>query len=167
MSGADWAILVVVLVLFILSIFFAAAETAFVRMNRIRAIALEEEGNKRAHRLVVMLEHPEQTLNVVLLMVLVSQLTSATLIGVLLEGTAGTLGVVIGIVLQIVLFFVIQEIPLSVCGPIQKGPRMTRIADIQTPAGRKERGDDCRREGSFLRKVRELLIEQPHEFRLI
>jgi CBS domain containing-hemolysin-like protein len=109
-SGADWAIIAVVLVLFILSIFFAAAETAFVRMNRIRAIALEEEGNKRAHRLVVMLEHPEQTLNVVLLMVLVSQLTSATLIGVLLEGSAGTLGVVIGIVLQIVLFFVIGEV---------------------------------------------------------
>ena len=57
-----------------------------------------------------MLERPEQTLNVVLLMVLVSQLTSATLIGVLLEGTAGTLGVVLGIVLQIVLFFVIGEV---------------------------------------------------------
>ena len=110
MGGADWAIIVVVLFLFILSIFFAASETAFVRMSRIRAIALEEEGNKRAHRLVVMLEHPEQTLNVVLLMVLVSQLTSATLIGVLLEGTAGTLGVVLGIVLQIVLFFVIGEV---------------------------------------------------------
>ena len=110
MSGADWAIIAVVLVLFIMSIFFAASETAFVRMSRIRAIALEEEGNKRAHRLVVMLERPEQTLNVVLLVVLVSQLTSATLIGVLLEGTAGTLGVVIGIVLQIVLFFVIGEV---------------------------------------------------------
>jgi magnesium and cobalt exporter, CNNM family len=110
MNGADWAIIAVVFALFVLSTFFAASETAFVRMSRIRAIALEEEGNKRAHRLVVMLEHPEQTLNVVLLLVLVSQLTSATLIGVLLEGTAGTLGVVIGIVLQIVLFFVIGEV---------------------------------------------------------
>jgi len=110
MSGSDWAIIVVVLALFILSIFFAASETAFVRMSRIRAIALEEEGNKRAKRLVTMLERPEQTLNVVLLVVLVSQLTSATLIGVLLEGTAGTLGVVLGIVLQIVLFFVIGEV---------------------------------------------------------
>ena len=110
MSGAEWAIIVAVAVLFILSIFFAASETAFVRMSRIRAIALEEEGNKRAGRLVRMLERPEQTLNVVLLVVLVSQLTSATLIGVLLEGTAGTLGVVLGIVLQIVLFFVIGEV---------------------------------------------------------
>src|SRR4051812_33794737 len=79
-------------------------------MSRIRAIALEEEGNKRAGRLVSMLERPEQTLNVVLLMVLIAQLTSATLIGVLLEGTAGTLGVVLGIVLQIFLFFVIGEV---------------------------------------------------------
>ena len=110
MSGADWAILAVVVVLFVLSIFFAASETAFTRMNRIRAIALAEDGDKRAGRLASMLEHPERTLNVVLLMVLVAQLTSATLIGVLLEGSAGALGVVIGIVLQIVLFFVIGEV---------------------------------------------------------
>ena len=110
MSGADWAIVVVVIVLFVLSIFFAASETAFTRMSRIRAIALAEDGNRRAARLASMLEHPERTLNVVLLMVLVAQLTSATLIGVLLEGSAGALGVVIGIVLQIVLFFVIGEV---------------------------------------------------------
>src|SRR3954453_1077192 len=110
MGGADWAIVAVVVVLFVLSIFFAASETAFVRMSRIRAVALADDGDKRAARLAPMLERPEQTLNVVLLMVLVAQLTSATLIGVLLEGTAGALGVVLGIVLQIVLFFVIGEV---------------------------------------------------------
>ena len=36
MGGADWAILVVVVVLFVASIFFAASETAFTRMSRIR-----------------------------------------------------------------------------------------------------------------------------------
>ena len=51
MGGADWVILAVVVVLFVLSIFFAAAETAFVRMSRIRAIALAEDGDKRAARL--------------------------------------------------------------------------------------------------------------------
>ncbi len=110
MGGADWVILAVVVVLFVLSIFFAGAETAFVRMSRIRAIALAEDGNKRAARLAEMLGRPEQTLNVVLLMVLVAQLTVATLIGVLLEGTAGALGVVLGILLQIFLFFVIGEV---------------------------------------------------------
>jgi putative hemolysin len=110
MGGADWAILAVVVVLFVLSIFFAAAETAFVRMSRIRAIALAEDGDRRAARLAEMLGRPEQTLNVVLLLVLVAQLTVATLIGVLLEGTAGAWGVVLGIVLQIFLFFVIGEV---------------------------------------------------------
>jgi putative hemolysin len=110
MNGADWAILVVVVVLFVFSIFLALSETAFTRMSRIRALALADEGNKRAARLAVMLAQPQQTLNSVLLLVLVSQLTTATLIGVLLEGAAGGWGVVIGIVLQIFLFFVIGEV---------------------------------------------------------
>jgi CBS domain containing-hemolysin-like protein len=109
-SGSDWVILAVVVVLFVFSIFLALSETAFVRMSRIRALALADECNKRAARLAVLLEQPEQTLNSVLLLVLVSQLTTATLIGVLLEGSAGAWGVVIGIVLQIVLFFVIGEV---------------------------------------------------------
>jgi CBS domain containing-hemolysin-like protein len=109
-TGADWGLLVVVVVLFLASIWLAMAETAFTRMGRIRALALEEEGRKHAGRLARMLEHPERTLNVVLLLVLISQLTTATLIGVLLEGSAGVLGVVIAIVLQIVLFFVVGEV---------------------------------------------------------
>ncbi|MFI5046228.1 MAG: hemolysin family protein [Acidimicrobiia bacterium] len=110
MSGTDWALLLVVAVLFFVSIWLAMAETAFTRMSRIRALSLEDEGNKRAVKLATMLERPEQTLNVVLLLVLVTQLTSATLLGVLLEGSAGALGVAIGIVLQIVLFFVVGEV---------------------------------------------------------
>jgi CBS domain containing-hemolysin-like protein len=110
MATSDWLILLAVVVLFAFSVFLAVAETAFVRVNRIRALALAEEGRKGASKLAWMLERPEQTLNSVLLLVLVSQLTSATLLGVLLEGQAGTLGVVIGIVLQIVVFFVIGEV---------------------------------------------------------
>ena len=68
-------------------------------MNRVRAMALEEEGRKGAARLVKMLEDPTATLNSVLLLVLVTQLTSATLLGVVLEGVAGTLGLIIGVVL--------------------------------------------------------------------
>ncbi len=110
MSGTDWAVLALVIVLFLFSIYLAAAETAFVRVSRIRALALEEEGRRGASRLVRLLEHPEQTLNVVLLLVLVSQLTSATLIGALLRDFAGVWGILAGIVLQIVVFFVIGEV---------------------------------------------------------
>jgi CBS domain containing-hemolysin-like protein len=104
-------LLVLILVLFVLSIYLAVAETAFTRMSRIRALALEEEtGNRAAGRLARMLERPEQTLNVVLLLVLVSQLTSASLLGALLDGAVGSAGLVIGLVVQIVLYFVIGEV---------------------------------------------------------
>jgi CBS domain containing-hemolysin-like protein len=109
-SGTDWLLIGAVVVLFLASIWLAMSETAFTRMNRIRALSLAEEGNRRARRLTTMLERPEQTLNIVLLLVLVTQLTSATLLGVLLEGSAGALGVFIGIVLQIFLFFVVGEV---------------------------------------------------------
>jgi putative hemolysin len=110
MSGADWAIVALIVALYAISMYLALAETAFVRMNRVRAMALEEEGRKGAVRLVKMLENPTETLNSVLLLLLVSQLTSATLLGVVLEGAFGTLGVVIGVVLQIVVFFVVAEV---------------------------------------------------------
>jgi CBS domain containing-hemolysin-like protein len=110
MSASDWALLAVIVVLFLVSIVLALSETAFTRMSRIRAMALADDGSKRAAKLARMLERPERTLNVVLLLVLVCQLTSATLIGVLLEGSAGALGVVIAIVVQVVVFFAIGEV---------------------------------------------------------
>ena len=97
-------------VLFLFSIVLAVAETAFTRMSRIRALSLEEVGRRGAHRLAVMLERPERTLNVLLLLILVCQMTSASLLGVLLEGTIGGAGIVVGLALQIIVYFVIGEV---------------------------------------------------------
>ena len=110
MSGGDWVILATVIVLFLVSIVLAMAETAFTRMSRIRALSLDEEGRKGAHRLAQMLEKPERTLNVLLLLILVAQLTSASLLGALLERSFGSAGLFIGLVLQIVVYFVIGEV---------------------------------------------------------
>jgi putative hemolysin len=101
---------VTVLVLFLASIWLALAETAFVAMSRIRALALEEEGRKGAARLARMLEHPEQTVNIVLALALFAQLTSAALVGLLLGAFAGPIGFIGGIVVQFVAFFVIAEV---------------------------------------------------------
>jgi putative hemolysin len=101
---------VTVLVLFLASIWLALAETAFVGMSRIRALALEEEGRKGAARLARMLEHPEQTVNIVLALALFAQLTSAALVGLLLGGFAGPIGFIGAIILQFVAFFVIAEV---------------------------------------------------------
>jgi CBS domain containing-hemolysin-like protein len=110
MSGSDWAVLAVVVVLFIASTLLAVAEMAFARMSRVRALALTEEGRRGAAKLAEMLEHPERTINSLLLLVLVTQLTSAYLLGILLDRQLGTLGIVLGLVIQLVLFFVVGEV---------------------------------------------------------
>jgi CBS domain containing-hemolysin-like protein len=110
MTGSDYALLVAIVALFLVSGVLALSETAFTRMSRIRALALEEEGRRGASRLVRMLERPERTLNSVLLVLLVCQLVSANLTGVLLEQNFGTAGFVIGIVVEIAVFFVFFEV---------------------------------------------------------
>jgi len=110
MTNSDWLILALVLVLFLFSILLALSEMAFARMSRVRAIALEEEGQKGAAKLAKMLERPVQTINSLLLLLLISQLTSASLLGILLERHFGPYGVGIGLVLQIVVFFVVGEV---------------------------------------------------------
>ena len=89
MTGTGYLILFIVLVLFLFSVLLAVAEMAFARMSRIRALSLEEEGAKGASRLVTLMEHPEQTINSLLLLVLFAQLTSASLVGILLEQQFG------------------------------------------------------------------------------
>src|SRR5688572_33044017 len=80
-------------------------------MSRVRALALEEEGDKRAARLARLLEHPEQTLNIVLALALFAQLTSAALLGALLGNLGlGVWGFAVGLIVQFVLFFVVGEV---------------------------------------------------------
>src|SRR5689334_21200419 len=88
----------------------ALAETAFVRISRIRLMNLADEGDKRAERLLRLLEHPEQTLNSVLLVLLACQMISATLLGTLLEPTFGAIGVFVGIVFEITVVFTFAEV---------------------------------------------------------
>jgi len=103
-------VLATVVLLFLASVWLALAETAFIRMNRVRALALAEEGRKGAAKLERMLQRPEATVNGILLLVLVSQLSSAYLLGILLDRQLGAIGVVIGLVVQLILFFVVGEV---------------------------------------------------------
>ena len=86
------AAIAVIIVLFAFSAVLALSETAFVRASRIRMLNLAEEGDKRADRILRLLDHPEQTLNSVLLVLLACQMISATLLGTVLEPTFGAVG---------------------------------------------------------------------------
>ncbi len=98
-----------VLVLLVLSGFFALAETSLVRMSKSRSRSLKEQGRRGASALVKLADAPEKFLNPLLLLVLMCQLISATMVGVLAERLFGAAGVIIATISEVVVIFVIFE----------------------------------------------------------
>ena len=109
MDGADWLIFAAIIVLIVFSGFFAAAETALTRVNRVKAITLEEEGRRGGAALTRLIEHPERFLNSVLFLLLLCQLVAATLVGVLGERLFGALGVAVATAFEVMVIFVFAE----------------------------------------------------------
>jgi CBS domain containing-hemolysin-like protein len=108
-TGSDTALVVSVAVLLILSGFFAMAETSLVRMNKSRARSLKEQGKRGSKSLVHLSEAPEKFLNPLLLLVLICQLVSATMVGVLASRLFGAAGLFVSTVGEVVVIFVIFE----------------------------------------------------------
>ena len=106
-SSSDTYLAVSVLVLLVLSGFFALAETSLVRMNKSRARSLRDQGRRGSKALVALAEAPEKFLNPLLLLVLICQLVSATMVGVLAERLFGAAGVFIATVGEVIVIFVI------------------------------------------------------------
>jgi putative hemolysin len=109
MAALDWAMLAVVIVLIAASAGLAMAETSLTRTSRVKALSLEDDGRRGARQLVRLVEHPEEFLNPVLLLVLVCQLVAATLVGILADRWFGALGVTVAAVFEVVVIFVLAE----------------------------------------------------------
>ena len=105
----DAILIVVIAVLLAGSGVLAMAETSLVRMNRIKAKSLVDEKKRGARQLARLVENPANFLNPILLLVLICQLVSATLVGIVAEHLFGGLGVLLGIVFEIVVIFVFFE----------------------------------------------------------
>jgi CBS domain containing-hemolysin-like protein len=107
-SSTAFAVATIV-VLFAISSVMAMAETAFTRASRIRLHAAADDGDKRASRLLALFDEPERTLNSVLLIMLVCQMTSSTLVGFLLHGVGG-FGFALGTISEVFVFFTFSEV---------------------------------------------------------
>jgi CBS domain containing-hemolysin-like protein len=105
----DTVLLIVILALLAISGVLALAETSLTRTGRVKAKALLDDHRHGAKPLVRLVEHPERFLNPILLLVLICQLVSATLVGVLAEQWLGAIGVVVATVFEIVVIFVVFE----------------------------------------------------------
>jgi CBS domain containing-hemolysin-like protein len=98
--------------LFFVAVVLAAAETALVRVSRVRIAAHAEDGSRRAARTLGLLDDLPRVLNTTLLVVLLVQIGAATITGILAERWFGSFGVTAAsFVLTMFLFVYSEAIP--------------------------------------------------------
>jgi putative hemolysin len=107
LSVGDRWMLVAIVVLLIVTMLLAGAETALGRMPRTRAQVLDAEGRRGARRLLEFAGRPDQFVNPLLFALLVCQLAQATLVGIVAERLWGLAGLAIGMAIDIVVVFVL------------------------------------------------------------
>ncbi|HEX9890731.1 MAG TPA: hemolysin family protein [Actinomycetota bacterium] len=101
-----WA---VVALLVLLGSLLAVAETSISRMNRVRAMALREEGRRNADLLERMEENPARSLNSIYLAVMLVQNGSAILVAIIADRLYGSLGITLLSAGFTLLYFVVVE----------------------------------------------------------
>jgi putative hemolysin len=95
--------------------FLAAAETALLRVPRVRLEVAAEQGDRAAARLLSLERDLPRVLNAVLLTVLLVQVGAATIAGVVAERHFGNTGVTIAsVLLTVVMFIYTEAIPKTV-----------------------------------------------------
>ncbi len=109
MNSGEVVMAVAVAVLIAVAAFLAMAETSLTRMNRVKAIGLNEEKRRGSGALLRLVEHPEEFLTPVLLLVLLCHLVAATLVGIVAERQFGALGIVVATAFEVVVIFVVGE----------------------------------------------------------
>jgi len=110
MTTADLGTLITIVILLTIAGVLAAAEVGITRMNRVRALTLQEEGRKGATYVVRIVENPARYLNVVLLILLICHVTATTLATGFAIRKSESFGELIATVLMTVVIFVFAEV---------------------------------------------------------
>ncbi len=109
MTGTDVLAAAAVVVLVLAAVVLALAETALTHLGRARAVALTEDGRRRASVLVRLLERRDRALNPVLLLLLTCHLGIATIVALVTYDHFGLAGVAAAFVIELVVVFVVAE----------------------------------------------------------
>jgi len=105
----ELVLVLAVVALLVLSGALAIAETGLVRTSKVKAKVLAEDQTRATSALLELTSHPERFLNPILLLVLICQLVSATLLGILADQWLGAWGVLAATVFEVVIIFVFFE----------------------------------------------------------
>jgi CBS domain containing-hemolysin-like protein len=109
LNNVDLLMFVTIGVLLVILIFLSVAEMGLSRVSRPRASSLADKGLKSGKALKRLVDEPERWVNPLLLTVNVCQTVQATLTGIVAARLFGTWGVVVGVLLNVVVFFVLAE----------------------------------------------------------
>lgn len=113
--GSDAALIVALVAMFFAAVALGAAEAALIRLPRARVAVAAEGGDRKAVRLLRLVDHLPLALNTILLVVLLAQIGAATVAGVLAGRHLGGAGVtVVSILLTLVLFIYAEAIPKTI-----------------------------------------------------
>jgi CBS domain containing-hemolysin-like protein len=129
-AGPDLPLIVGLVILFAVAVFLGAAEAALLRIPRSRAAVAAAAGDHAARRVLLLIENLPQTMNTILLVVLLSQIGAATVVGVLAGRHLGSFGVTAAsIALTLVLFVYAEAIPktLAVRHPLRVSRFVARV----------------------------------------
>jgi CBS domain containing-hemolysin-like protein len=108
-TNLDLLMLVVIFILLIVLVFLAVAEMGLSRMSRPRAASLADQGSKSGKALKRLVDEPERWVNSVLLTVNTCQTVQTSLTAIVAGRLFGGWGVAVGVVLNVVVFFVLAE----------------------------------------------------------
>jgi putative hemolysin len=109
MSAADVTMLAAIVLLLVVLTFLSIAEMGLSRVSRHRATTMAETGTKSGQAVLWLTSEPERWVNPLLLTVNICQTVQATLTGILAAELFGGIGVAIGVVLNVIVFFVLAE----------------------------------------------------------
>ena len=108
-TAVDYWMLVGVGDILLIMIFLSLAEMSLSQLTKPRAAALAEKGAKSGKALMRLAAEPTMWVNPLLLTVNVCQTVQATLMGIVSGRLFGPAGVAVGVVLNVMLFFVLAE----------------------------------------------------------
>ena len=109
LTNLDVLMLVIIFVLLLVLVFLSVAEMGLSRMTKPKAQSLADRGEKGGKALVRLVSDPERWVNPLLLTVNICQTVQATLTGIVAASLFGAAGVIVGVVLNVLVFFVLAE----------------------------------------------------------
>jgi putative hemolysin len=108
-TSVDVFMLVAVFFLLLVLIFLSLAEMGLSRVSKHKAMSMADKGSRAGKALVRLTSEPERWINPLLLTVNIAQTVQATLTGIVAGRLFGPVGVAVGVVLNVVVFFVLAE----------------------------------------------------------